>query len=65
MFELEELSVDFRLQNKVIHALQDVSLQINRGETLGIVGESGCGKTTLAKVLMNLVTPKSGSIYFD
>ena len=47
-----------------IRAVHDVSFDIKRGETLGLVGESGCGKTTLSKILMRGVTPDSGSIDF-
>ncbi len=46
--------------NKVVKALDDVSLEIKRGETLAIVGESGCGKSTLAKYLMRLEKPSHG-----
>ena len=46
-------------------ALDDVSLDIRRGECLGLVGESGCGKTTFSKVVMRAVTPQSGSVTFD
>jgi oligopeptide/dipeptide ABC transporter ATP-binding protein len=47
-----------------IQALHEVSLTIAPGETLGLVGESGCGKTTLGKLLMNLIKPTKGEIFF-
>src|SRR5882672_1995936 len=48
-----------------VHAVDDVSFVIGKGETLGIVGESGCGKSTTARVLMRLIEPDSGEVIFD
>ncbi len=49
----------------VLRAVDDVSFTIARGETLGLVGESGCGKSTIARLLVGLYAPTSGSILFD
>jgi len=48
-----------------VRAVDDVSLSVEKGETLGLVGESGCGKSTLARVILNLLPPDSGSIILD
>ncbi|WP_347556626.1 dipeptide ABC transporter ATP-binding protein [Robbsia sp. KACC 23696] len=50
---------------KRVHAVERVSFDMFEGETLGLVGESGCGKTTTGRSLLRLVKPQSGSIYFD
>lgn len=48
-----------------LKAVDDVSFSINRGETLGLVGESGCGKTTVGRTILNLYKPTGGEIWYD
>jgi oligopeptide/dipeptide ABC transporter ATP-binding protein len=48
-----------------VRAVDDVSFEVRRGETLGLVGESGCGKTTLGKVILRLIPATSGQVYID
>jgi peptide/nickel transport system ATP-binding protein len=50
---------------RVVHAVDDVSFDVRRGETLGVVGESGCGKSTVARLLARIHRPDAGSIRFD
>ncbi len=52
-------------KTKPLKAVDDVSFTIRRGETLGLVGESGCGKTTVGRTILNLYTPTGGEIIFD
>jgi oligopeptide transport system ATP-binding protein len=55
----------FGKKKGVVRAVDGVSFEVNKGETLGIVGESGCGKTTLARTLLGLEKPTVGSAEFD
>lgn len=48
-----------------VHAVDDVSFEVRRGETLGLVGESGCGKSTVGKALLRLYEATAGSVFFD
>lgn len=52
-------------KTKKIKAVDDVSLEIKRGEILAIIGESGSGKTTIGKLIMKLIEPTSGNIIFE
>jgi peptide/nickel transport system ATP-binding protein/oligopeptide transport system ATP-binding protein len=49
----------------LVSAVAGVSFHVDKGETLGLVGESGCGKSTTGRMLLNLITPTSGSVLFD
>lgn len=72
LLEVKDLKVHFPLRGGVFmkakkhcKAVDGVSLTIGQGETVGLVGESGCGKTTLGKTTLNLIKPTSGSIHFQ
>jgi peptide/nickel transport system ATP-binding protein len=51
--------------HSMVKAVDDVSFEIKRGQTLGLVGESGCGKTTLSKIIMRALSPDSGQVVFN
>jgi peptide/nickel transport system ATP-binding protein len=72
LVELEHLTKRFAVKQGVfargkaeVHAVEDISLNVRRGETLGIVGESGCGKSTTARLILRLLDPTGGAIRFD
>ena len=66
LLELDRVSKDFVVdRRKTLRAVRSVSMSLNAGETLGIVGESGCGKTTLARLILRLDEPDAGTIRFD
>ncbi len=66
LLEIKNLAVSFKIsRHKKIHAVRDVSLYVDKGEIVGLVGESGCGKTTLSNAVMRLVPWQEGRILFS
>lgn len=64
--EVKNLKKYFHVgKNRVLHAVDDVSFSIKRGQTLGLVGESGCGKSTVGTVVMRLQPPTAGELIFE
>jgi oligopeptide transport system ATP-binding protein len=62
---VRDLARHYRLGGRTVKAVDGVSFEIGRGETLALVGESGCGKTTTGRMLVRLVDPDRGSMVFD
>jgi peptide/nickel transport system ATP-binding protein len=65
LLEVDGLTKTFPGDHGDVHAVDDLSFEIARGETLGLVGESGCGKSTTASMLVRLLDPSAGTIRFD
>jgi peptide/nickel transport system ATP-binding protein len=66
LLRVEHLVVEYHLAgHDKAYAVSDVSFDLRRGETLGLVGESGCGKSTVARAVMQLQAPTSGQVLFD
>jgi peptide/nickel transport system ATP-binding protein len=66
LIEVKNLKKYFKIsKDKVLKAVDDVSFDIKKGETLGIVGESGCGKTTCGRTILELYKPTAGQVLFE
>ena len=65
LLEVKDLQTIFSTSDGVVNAVNGISYSLKSGEALGIVGESGCGKTTLGKTIIRLLDPTSGEIRFD
>lgn len=65
LLEVKNLKKYFSVPKGMLHAVDDISFTLEAGKTLGIVGESGCGKTTAGRAILRLIEPTSGEIIFD
>lgn len=65
LLEVKNLTKFFPTPSGQLHAVDGVSFKVEEGKTLGIVGESGCGKSTTGRVILKLIEPTSGNIIFD
>ena len=65
MIKLENVTKTFKVKGNEVTAVNDVSLDIEKGEIFGIIGFSGAGKSTLVRCMNLLEVPTSGSVYFD
>ena len=65
ILEVKHLKKYFKTPKGMLHAVDDVNFTIERGKTLGIVGESGCGKSTTGRCILRLIEPTDGEVIFD
>lgn len=65
LLEVKNLKKYFKTGAGMLHAVDDVSFSLEKGHTLGVVGESGCGKTTLGRTVLHLTDPTDGQIFFE
>ena len=65
MINIEHLDKTYHLKNADVHAVDDVSLHVERGQIYGVIGYSGAGKSTLVRCLNFLEIPDSGSVEFE
>ncbi len=65
LLRVEGLRKYFATKRGMLHAVDDVSFSIDQGKTLGVVGESGCGKSTTGRVILRLIEPTAGKVIFD
>ncbi|MEA5039405.1 MAG: ATP-binding cassette domain-containing protein, partial [Clostridiaceae bacterium] len=65
LLEVNGLKKYFKTKRGMLHAVDDVTFTIDRGKTLGVVGESGCGKSTTGRAILRLLEPTGGQVLFE
>lgn len=65
LLEVQNLKKYFKTKRGMLHAVDDVTFTIGKGKTLGVVGESGCGKSTTGRAILRLIEPTGGCVLFD
>ena len=65
LIETKNLKKYFKTKHGMLHAVDDINIQIQKGQTLGVVGESGCGKSTLGRAVLRLIEPSSGEVLYN
>lgn len=65
LLKVENIKKHFKTPKGMLHAVDGVDFEMEKGETLGLVGESGCGKSTIGRVILRLIEPTDGEIYFE
>ena len=65
LLQVEGLKKYFKTRKGMLHAVDDISFTIEKGKTLGVVGESGCGKSTAGRTILRMIEPTAGKVLFD
>ena len=65
ILEVKNLTKYFKTKHGTLHAVDGINFKLARGKTLGLVGESGCGKSTTGRTILRLIEPTAGEIIFE